>query len=86
MGEGNSKGEGILTFRPESVKVGEASQNSLRVRVSDRIYLGTQTRLKLAAGDDVLDAIVLPDEVEGINVGDEITVNLPPQSLWVLKS
>lgn len=86
LGEGNRTGEGVLTFRPESVKVGEAKTNNIRVKVSDRIYLGTQTRLKLAAGEDILDAIVLPDQVEGISVGDEITVNLPPQSLWVLQA
>ncbi len=83
--EGAPSGPGTLTVRPESIRIGPAPENTLRVRVSDRIFLGTQTRLKLSQGDVTLDAVLSPDMVEGIGPGDEIDINLPRQSLWVLE-
>lgn len=82
---GTPSGAGTLTFRPEAIRIGAGLENMLKVRVADRIYLGTQTRLKLAHGDVVLDAVLPPDAVDGIKPGDEIDINLPRRSLWVLE-
>jgi len=82
---GAAKGKGTLTFRPEAVRIGPADINNLQVGVRDKIFLGTQTRLKLQAGDVPVEAVLVPDQVEGINPGDEITVNLPPAALWILE-
>ena len=82
--DGIAPGPGLLTFRPESLRIG-AGENALTARVLDRVYLGTQTRLKLQVGDVALDAVLSPDLVEGIAAGQEITIHLPAQNLWVIQ-
>jgi ABC-type Fe3+/spermidine/putrescine transport system ATPase subunit len=82
--DGARSGAGKLTFRPESVRIGAAAENTLNARLSNRQYLGTQTRLRLTVGDVALEALVSPDLVESLEIGTEMAVNLPPQSLWVL--
>ncbi|MGQ0564208.1 MAG: ABC transporter ATP-binding protein [Gemmobacter sp.] len=77
-------GPGTLTFRPESLRLGTGAQNTLTCTVQDRLYLGTQTRLRLTLGETALEAVLSPDLVDGIAPGDSITVNLPPPSLWVM--
>jgi ABC-type Fe3+/spermidine/putrescine transport system ATPase subunit len=77
-------GLGHLTFRPESVRIGGAEVNALWVRVADKVYLGGQTRLILAVGDARIEALVPPDQAEGIAPGDGICMTLPPHSLWVI--
>jgi ABC-type Fe3+/spermidine/putrescine transport system ATPase subunit len=75
----------LLTFRPEAVRIGPGAVNSLQAQVTERTYLGTQTRLKLSVGATVVEAVLSPDLVEGIGPGDSVTVNLPPQSLRVME-
>jgi ABC-type Fe3+/spermidine/putrescine transport system ATPase subunit len=81
---GMPQGVGMLTIRPEAIRVGGTAVNMVEVQVVARIYLGTQTRLTLRAGETLLDAVVGQDVAEGIVAGQMITINLPPQSLWVL--
>jgi ABC-type Fe3+/spermidine/putrescine transport system ATPase subunit len=82
---GARTGPGLLTFRPEAVRIGPAPVNALEAVVADRIYLGTQTRLLLTVGEAAIEAVLSPDLVDGVNAGDRITINLPPGSLWVMK-
>lgn len=82
---GAPTGPGTLTVRPESIRVGRAEENSLVVTVADRLFMGTQTRLKLRHGDVTLDAVLSPDSVEGIAPGQDIDITLPRQALWVLE-
>ena len=77
-------GPGTLTFRPEAVRIGQGPQNTLTATVQDRLYLGTQTRLRLTVGQAAIEAVLSPDLVEGIAAGDTITLNLHPASLWVM--
>ena len=79
------KGPGRLTFRPESVKIGAGPENTVTARLLDRLYLGTQTRLRLMAGDVAIEAVLSPDLVEGLEVGAEVQVTLPQPTLWVLE-
>ncbi|MEM6462987.1 MAG: ABC transporter ATP-binding protein [Pseudomonadota bacterium] len=83
---GAASGEGKLTFRPENVRIGlqNGAENQLEGTVVDRIYLGTQTRLKLRIGDEVIDVIANPEEVESFEQGQTVPIRLPPGSLWVL--
>ena len=83
--EGARTGPGKLTFRPESVKIGPAGENSLTARLTDRLYLGTQTRLRLTVSDVGIEAVLSPDLVEGLQPGDTVQVTLPRQTLWVLE-
>jgi ABC-type Fe3+/spermidine/putrescine transport system ATPase subunit len=76
-------GPGTLTFRPEAVRIG-VGENAVSARLVERIYLGTQTRLRMLAGEVPIEAVLSPDLVEGLSVGDELTLSLPPQTLWVL--
>lgn len=80
------EGSGILTFRPENVRIGAAAngKNSLQAKLVDKIFLGTQTRLKLTVGDDMITAIANPNDVEGYLVDQEVPLALPPSTLWVL--
>ena len=79
------KGSGILTFRPENVQIGKAPKNlnTIKAKIMDKIFLGTQTRLKLSINDEVIQVIANPNEVEETDTGIEIDVNVPPSSLWV---
>lgn len=82
--DGARTGPGTLTFRPESVRIGASGENSLTARLTDRLYLGTQTRLRLAVGDLALEALLSPDLAEGLEVGADVPITLPRPSLWVL--
>ena len=79
------KGSGILTFRPENVQIGKAPKNlnTIKAKIIDKIFLGTQTRLKLSINDEVIQVIANPNEVEETDTGIEIDINVPPSSLWV---
>ncbi len=83
--DGSRTGPGLLTFRPEAVRIGAAPDNSLTACVADRLYLGTQTRLRLTVGTVAIEAVLSPDLAFGISVGDTIAINLPPASLWVME-
>ena len=77
-------GPGHLTFRPEAVRIGPAPVNAIAAIVVERLYLGTQTQLRLVVGNTAIEAVLSPDLAFGIATGDRITINLPPQSLWVM--
>ncbi|MBC7156602.1 MAG: ABC transporter ATP-binding protein [Rhodobacteraceae bacterium] len=83
--EGARAGRGTLTIRPEAIRIGGAAENSLSVRVADRVFMGTQTRLLLRHGEVTLEAVLPPDAVAAIAPGDEIVVHLPRAALWVLE-
>lgn len=84
--EGTATGSGKLTFRPENIRINaeKNAENVLQAVVSERIFLGTQTRLKLQVGNEKLDAIANPNEVENVSTGDSVVISLPSSSLWVL--
>ncbi len=83
---GATKGAGKLTFRPENVRIGPDPEgdNTLTAHLVDIIYLGTQTRLKLRVGDTPVEAVVNPNDVEGLNLGDQMQIHLPKATLWVI--
>lgn len=83
-----NQGNGLLTVRPENVRLNmpPRTPNTLAATVIDKIYLGTQTRLKIRIGEELLDIVTNPAEVENINIGAGIDVTLPADVLWVLTS
>jgi len=85
--EGVATGAGKLTFRPENLRIGGApdAMNTLQATITDIIYLGTQTRLKLSMNDIPITATVNPHEIEGRVIGDTLAVHLPPATLWVIR-
>ena len=82
------QGNGILTFRPENVQIGKGpkSTNTIKAKIIEKIFLGTQTRLKLSIKDEVIQAIANPNEVDEKETGIEIDINIPPSSLWVINN
>ena len=82
--DGARQGTGKLTFRPESIQIGTGPENTISVQVTERIYLGTQTRLRLQAGPVSIDALVSPDLAEGLAEATSIAITLPRSALWVL--
>ena len=77
-------GPGTLTFRPEAVRIGPGAANTMTATVQNRLYLGTQTRLRLTVDGAAIEAVLAPDLAFGIAPGDPITIHLPPASLWVM--
>ena len=82
------QGNGILTFRPENVQIGKGpkSVNTIKAKIIEKIFLGTQTRLKLSIKDEIIQAIANPNEVDEKETGIEIDINIPPSSLWVINN
>ena len=70
------QGNGILTFRPENVQIGKGpkSVNTIKAKIIEKIFLGTQTRLKLSIKDEVIQAIANPNEVDEKETGIEIDI------------
>jgi ABC-type Fe3+/spermidine/putrescine transport system ATPase subunit len=75
-------GPGVLTIRPEAVGVGAEGPNGVRARVLAAAYGGTQMRYRLLAGDTELHATA--PAASAYAPGDEVTLTLPAQRLWVL--
>lgn len=86
--EGIASGKGIATIRPENIVLGgdRGAANRFQARVLDSVYLGTQTRLKVQVGHEMLDIVTKPGEAQGLSRGDQVWVTLPPVALWVLES
>ena len=82
------QGNGILTFRPENVQIGKGpkSVNTIKAKIIEKIFLGTQTRLKLSIKDEVIQAIANPNEVDEKETGIKIDINIPPSCLWVINN
>ena len=77
-------GPGILTIRPQSIRLGGVDLNSLQAQLISRTYLGTQSHLILQVGETQLQASVNPDDAAPLVIGASIPITLPPQSLWLL--
>jgi ABC-type Fe3+/spermidine/putrescine transport system ATPase subunit len=84
MPENFALGAGLLTIRPEAIRIGAGPINTVTAKVTDKTYLGAVTRLLLRVGEIDLVSVQSPDVVEGIAQGQSIKINLPPQSLWVM--
>lgn len=77
-----------LTIRPENIRIGGSADNTNTVVASltDKIYMGTQTRLQCTVGDCLLQVIANPNDVHEHEVGHNITLTLPENALWLLPS
>jgi ABC-type Fe3+/spermidine/putrescine transport system ATPase subunit len=76
-------GQQLLTIRPEAIRLG-AGPNSRVARVLAISFLGTQTRIDLSVNGVALHALTSPDQGRSLAVGEDITVSLPSEALWVL--
>ena len=83
---GAREGEGTLTFRPENVRAGAAAtdENRLSALVKSKIYLGTQTRLRLEVGGAIIEVLANPNDAADVVEGATVPLSLPPAALWML--
>ncbi len=80
---GIADGPGVLTFRPEAVRLG-SGPNGVSARLVGRQFLGTRTRLVLAVGETLIEAVCAPDDAPAAGPGDGVAIHLPPAVLWRL--
>ncbi|MCU0826079.1 MAG: ABC transporter ATP-binding protein [Tabrizicola sp.] len=80
---GQPNGPGVLTIRPEAVQLVDGS-GDVRAQVTEKLFLGSQTRVRLLADGVPLTALVAPDRAEALSPGSWIGVRLPTHALWVL--
>jgi ABC-type Fe3+/spermidine/putrescine transport system ATPase subunit len=76
----------ILAIRPEHVLLREAHaklENALPATVRDINFAGATSSIKLDANGLILEALAL--DADGIAVGDQRTVVLPPERISILK-
>ena len=83
---GAREGEGTLTFRPENIRAGAAAtdENRLSARVRSKIYLGTQTRLRLEVGGAIIEVLANPNDAADVVEGATVPLSLPSSALWML--
>jgi len=79
-------GRGTLTIRPENIRIGGSANNTNTVvaSVTQKIYMGTQTRLQCRVGDSELAVIANPSDAHEYEVGQTIALHFPQNALWVL--
>tara|TARA_B100000676_G_scaffold253199_1_gene258904 strand:- start:266 stop:1036 length:771 start_codon:yes stop_codon:yes gene_type:complete len=79
---------GFLILRPENIQIGKDDKNinTMKVKVIEKIFLGKQTRLKLAIKDEIFEATFNPNETKNLIEGNDIYVNVPPSCLWTTKN
>ena len=85
-GERAPAGAAVLTIRPEQIRLNDSSEtnNLVKGRIRERIYVGTYTRYKINLGEHEIEAIRSADLPGAIGVGDEVDVRFPPDRIWVV--
>jgi ABC-type Fe3+/spermidine/putrescine transport system ATPase subunit len=78
-----AEGPGTLTIRPEALQVGPAP-GARPARVRGTCFLGTQTRVDLDVAGQPLAALVAPDVARNLVAGQDVTVSLPTDALWLV--
>jgi putative spermidine/putrescine transport system ATP-binding protein len=73
-------GIATVSFLPEDVAL---SANGISGRVVLKTFLGATTRLRITIDDHLIDADIATRDLPAINVGDETTVQIRPESLTV---
>jgi ABC-type Fe3+/spermidine/putrescine transport system ATPase subunit len=69
-------GRGVVTIRPERIKLG----GPIKARLIDRQYMGNATVFRVLAADQILQITAGPDAV----VQDDLSLTLPPEALWFI--
>jgi len=79
-----------LAIRPEKVqlmsKMDSNGKNEFRARIEQLIYKGSETQCDLAIGNQRIQALIVNNRmhVQEFNVGQQVTVYLPPEALILL--
>lgn len=81
LGHEAQAGPGTLTIRQEAIEIGPGA-NAFEVKVERSIYLGTATRVFVAAGGVPLQLTVGPGH--RFIDGSTLMLRFPPEHLWVI--
>jgi ABC-type Fe3+/spermidine/putrescine transport system ATPase subunit len=81
--EGTPQGPGILTIRPEAIRLGPGP-GARPARVLSTAFLGTQARIMLQVDGEKLEALSSPDTLAGLAPGSGLEISLPEDALWVV--
>ena len=80
---GAARGPGILTIRPEAIRLGPAD-GAYPARVLSTTFLGTQARITLQIGPVTLEVLTAPDALSGLLAGADVFASLPADALWIV--
>ena len=76
-------GRTFLEVGPEALRL-RPGPNPVSARIDSVTFLGTQTRVSLTSHGLTLQALTTPGDAASLTTGAEVTVSLPPESLWLL--
>ncbi|GAB5471078.1 MAG: ABC transporter ATP-binding protein [Rhodospirillales bacterium] len=77
-------GPGMLTIRPEAMVIGKEDANGLSARITARVYLGTQVRVRFDIDGQELEGLFPPDVMPELEEGRTVGITLPAKALWVM--
>jgi ABC-type Fe3+/spermidine/putrescine transport system ATPase subunit len=80
---GGTLGPGILTVRPEAIRLGPCV-GAFPARVLSAVFLGTQGKVTLGIGGVTLEVLTAPDTAASLMPGTEVPASLPAEALWVV--
>jgi ABC-type Fe3+/spermidine/putrescine transport system ATPase subunit len=75
-------GKAIATVRPEAIQIGANGHNNFMARVKQYSYQGISAKCLTNLGDVNLHLVIPPHHI--LNVGDEITIHIPRDKIWLL--
>ena len=78
------EGACLVTVRPENLRLDGGAPNAITARVVSSLYMGTQTRFKLCAGETELTVEGDAASFDRFRVGDAVEITIPADKLWLL--
>jgi len=78
------EGACFVTVRPEDLRLNGHSSHTIPARIVSSLYMGTQTRFKLRAGETELMIEGDAASFDRYHVGDAVNIAVPADSLWLL--
>lgn len=82
---GFADGSGTLTFRPENIRIGRG-ENALSGMVHAKEYQGTQTRMHIKIGDQLIEIDANNEDAAPLTLGEQIELTVSPENLWLIRS
>lgn len=77
-------GSGMLTIRPENIRLGTGGDNSVTAQITGLTFHGTHSQMQATIGDATLDVTLHPYETHALDIGELVTLTLPKNDLWML--
>ncbi len=79
-------GKATLSIRPESIVMGVAddADNSVKGNIVSQVYMGTHTRYKVMANEQLLQVVTEPQAIRQFQEGAEVNLRFAPEHIWVL--